>query len=96
MPLRDRQAKKSSRACQQTARVRRSGASKAPSGEGAGGVGWVREGDSEVGRRAMICVWGEGGGRERVRRSNWMGVGLEMFGAFGGGERRVGEVAALA
>ena len=41
MPCRSRQAKKSSRARQQCARVCRSGASKAPSAEGRAGGGEV-------------------------------------------------------
>ncbi len=61
MPLSSRQAKNASRARQQCARDCRSGASKAPSGEGVGeaGVGGGGEEEGEVKR--PIRVVGDGG-----------------------------------
>lgn len=53
MPLRSRQAKKSSRARQQCARDWRSGASKAPSGEG---TGVAREGAAGEGEEEEVVV----------------------------------------
>ena len=89
MPLRSRQAKKSSRARQQCARDCRSGASNAPSGDGVGeaweGGGGV--GVEEVVKRPIWWVGGKGGAEWVVECEN-EGVGgcfeLGKLGAFGG------------
>lgn len=77
MPLRSKQAKKSSRARQQCARDCRSGASNAPSGEGVGEAwdgGWEGEGEVVVVVKRPIGDW-KGLNGCRGWSGKWRGTG---------------------